>query len=41
MIHSDEIIVETKKAKGKKCPVCWKIKEKNLVKEHIVNKNNK
>ena len=24
---SEEIKVETKKAKGKKCPVCWKISE--------------
>ena len=25
----DEIIVETKKAKGNKCPICWKISEES------------
>ena len=24
--NKDEVIVETKKAKGNKCPICWKIK---------------
>ena len=26
--EEDQIIVETKKADGKKCPVCWKVSEK-------------
>ena len=25
--NSDEIVVNTKKAEGKKCPVCWKISQ--------------
>ena len=25
---SEDILVETKKAKGNKCPICWKISEK-------------
>jgi isoleucyl-tRNA synthetase len=27
-IQSDEIIVDTKKAEGNKCPICWKISQK-------------
>ncbi len=26
--NTEDILVETKKAKGKKCPICWKINEK-------------
>ena len=31
--HKDEILVETIKAEGKKCPVCWKI-NKNQCERH-------
>ena len=31
--YKDEILVETTKAEGKKCPVCWKI-NKNQCERH-------
>ena len=33
--NSDEIIVETTKAKGEKCPVCWKISNSPCERHHI------
>ncbi|MEC8074198.1 MAG: isoleucine--tRNA ligase [Pseudomonadota bacterium] len=33
--NSDEIIVETTKAKGEKCPVCWKISNTPCERHHI------
>ena len=31
VLDRDDIVVETSKAKGDKCPVCWKISEKPCI----------
>ena len=32
---SDEVLVETIKAEGNKCPVCWKINKEKCLKHEI------
>ena len=32
--NTKDILVETKKAKGKKCPLCWKISEKGCLRSN-------